>query len=221
MGLNARKLKLALFPTIGWGVLLLLAGRFSQSHWEYKDGMAVFDVWWVAGLVFVTSSLTIFLIWRKERKISYGQWVWFVVPFVGSLFLTRAIALTLRGVGTRPASEVSMSYAIYSCAFTADVLLWIIGFPYEKILGPYSQKSRLIWLTILGAMATGITALMFQHSLSLIHGLGGNNASPYIEALQLWMEQVTAAVYVFLTARLLLPLTVSGFAAVFRPNEIS
>lgn len=212
MGLDIRKLKLVLFPLIAWFVLLALTGCFARWQWTYQSGVEVFSIWWIAVLSFVASSLAILLVWRKNGRIGYSQWLWFVGPFLCSLWLTWKIGTILKAIAGTP--EVSMLYAVYSSLFIINVLVWIVGFPYEEILGPYSKKSRVIWRTILAIAAAGIGGLAFQHGVSLARVSLGPFDS--IGILQLWMRRVTAVVYIFLVVRLLLPPTVAGFATSFR-----
>lgn len=213
---NRERLKVLLFPLFCAGILLALAGVFSRSHLYWRGGVYWFDMFWIAIPPLALSALTLFFIWRRIGTPPWGQWLWFFVPHFGSVFLYWKTEAVLKEIATGNTHQLSIAYVFWSCAFVAEILLWIVGFPYEEIWGP-SRKSRAIWKAILSIMAVGITGFALQRSLEIVHRFGPTIDFQTIEVLQSWMQRVTVAIYVFLVIRVLLPLTISIAAATLEP----
>jgi hypothetical protein len=210
MPANRSKFQL-LIPLVIWCMLVLLAYPFSQWQWiPGRTGMQVFHLWWVGTCTFVMSSGSIYWIWRKTGTITISQWCWYVIPFLASLFFVWKAGIAIHGLAEGSTAGLAKAYTFWACAFIGDILLWIIGFPYEIIFGFRSRESSRVWKFALIVAASAIVGVLSGRSIELLRHVGEAVNAHEVYTLQAFVQRATVAVYIFLMTRIFLPLILSS-----------
>lgn len=221
MHVNHEALKRLLIALACSIVLLSLAWPFSDWQWTGRNGLLSYNLWWIGVVTLVAAITTCYVMWRKKQNILPAQIFWLVIPFIVSLFLVWKTGNALRNaIWVRGNTDFLTLYAYYSGAFIVDILLWIVIFPYEEAWGPHAEKPRIVWKICLTALALGISALTITHSLGIVHNIASGNEGSGIHLLQLWVQKITALIFIFLVARMLAPGTLllarASFQSTFR-----
>lgn len=218
--MNKNGLRSFFIMLLVWCVVIASASPLSRAQWTRSTGVTRFGIGWIDIATFAACSMTTLLIWLKTKKIGIKAWLWFFAPYLASIILLVLIGDTLRETAKSSTGDGLIRYAICSSGYVAEILLWIVGFPYENIWGPRTQRGRFAWKIAMSVVGLGLAGLSFVRSVQLARSFVTSTGFLGIQVLQLWMQRVTVAVFLFLTARLFLPVTVSLAVAAFGgPNS--
>jgi hypothetical protein len=192
-----------------WCALSLLALPFSRWGWSYVGGIQRYDIMWIGNAMLVWSSLLILAMQRMKRTIQYERWLWVVIPFLASVALLFEANEAFRSFVRDPSKKLAMAYAVYSCAYVAAILFWVVVFPFEAIREPHSERHGFLWKTAMGVVAIAIAVVTFRHSIGILRNLAAPLPRGGLLGIQVWMQTSCVASYMFMTTRVL----VSGRAS--------
>jgi hypothetical protein len=208
MSLDMRQFKVPLIMSGVWAGLLLCGLFFSQWEWNYRWGIAWFDVGWIARAMFVFSLLSIFSGWQRSRHISVRAVITLMISFIVAEILRRKMGILVKNSAFSANGPGAREYANFATAYTATILLWTILFPFELFWGRIQgQTRRLSWFGALIIVSAGIVLITFLRAIQFATGSAGELDSPRIQSLQLWMQSVIFITFNFIVARMLIPAT--------------
>jgi len=196
-----------LFIIFSCWLVLILTDLFTFSRWAVAwrtiNGIPVFDARWLLLFPLLLSLQVVGTMWRKDQRLNYGDWAWFLVPFIVSSLCFWEARGPLRNFLGAPSVATAGPYLSYQFAFLLLVLIWMVGFPYEKLWLPRFEIRRTPW-----AFLWTIGALLIAGA-GLAHGIQLVNPYPQVRAIQSWMQVISIASVAFLTIRIFLPLTIA------------
>jgi NAD/NADP transhydrogenase beta subunit len=220
MSINLKEFKILLAALAIW-CALLTAGRLI-SHWEWSArwGTTWFNAGWVETAVLTFWLMAICSMWRRSRRIGYRHWLFLVIPLVVCEALRWKMAIAVKAFAGSTNGQSLSSYATYSGAYTAALLIWIVGFPSEESWGYPSDKGKLrTWNLVLLSIAATIGWVTYRRSFAIIGRFQGAVDASSMLLLQQWMQSVTVVVFVFLLVRTLLSLTFLQATKVFGAGQ--
>lgn len=222
MQVNKGKLVSGFIMLCVWCALLMSARLFSYWEWTSRWGTAWFEIGWIVGAVVVFCLVAIQVIRRKMGNVTPRVWFSLGVPFVLSEILRWKAAMAVQYFAASEAGHWLTQYAIYSSFYTLVIVSWIIVFPFDRIWATANTANRSVaWRLILIAVAISIAAVTCQHSFAIVDHYQSAAGLSGIYTLQMWMQSVTWALYIFLGLRVFLPVTVELVAAILGPKALT
>lgn len=185
--------------------LIFAAGPIAAAQWSQRDGIAWYKLWWI-GLATTIASTAIFCVaLRLERRFSFRQFCWLIIPLVANFLLTARAGRALE-IAWRSSDNGALTfYGSCAGAFLAGTLVWIVILPCEQFWSP-GRANWLAWQCFLFSAAFVTMVIAFSQlsqallqSYSLSHKVG-------LLILQQWAQRTCMVTFVFLIVRLLLPI---------------